>query len=103
MDGPLEEAQVEPLYRLHLKALKIRPLARPDPTQLVHHPRYCAYHQFVGHPTGKCRALKERLDELIQAGVIKLSPRRRQMIAASRTSARTLRSQVKNQEGSAWP
>src|SRR4051812_16515653 len=61
----LREAEVEPLYKLLLRARNIWPPARPEPVCLVHHPRYCAYHQFVGHATRKCRALKEHLEGLI--------------------------------------
>src|SRR4051812_41574692 len=65
MEDTLKEAEVEPLYKLLLKARRIRPLAYPEPTHLIHHPKHCADHQFVGHATSKCRALKERLEELI--------------------------------------
>src|SRR2546430_13885875 len=41
---------------------------------MTRHPQYCAYHQLVGHPTRKCRALRERLEELICQGVVRVSP-----------------------------
>src|SRR4051812_1794370 len=38
-------------------------------------PRYCIYHRNLSHPTTSCWALKERLETLVQAGMLTLEPK----------------------------
>ena len=71
MAETLQEAEVEPLYRILLKDQRTRPPTYPEQVHHVRHSRYCAYHQYVGHPISKYRALKEHLEELIQQGIVK--------------------------------
>src|SRR3954467_14030432 len=66
----LQEAEIEPLYEILLHKRKIRPLAQSQLAYLTRHPKFCAYHQLVGHPTSKCRSLKERLEGLVRKGVV---------------------------------
>src|SRR3954463_7418051 len=47
----LQETEIEPLYKILLHERKLRPLAHPGSVCLTRHPKYCAYHQSVGHPT----------------------------------------------------
>src|SRR3954465_9253377 len=42
-------------------------------------PRYCIYHRNLSHPTVSCWALKERLETLVQAGVLTLEPKQRRV------------------------
>ncbi|CAL8089319.1 unnamed protein product [Prunus armeniaca] len=42
-------------------------------------PRYCRYHQFVGHPTTACQSLRRTLHGKINEGVLEL-PSRKQTI-----------------------
>src|SRR3954465_5329117 len=35
-------------------------------------PQYCAYHRGLGHPTQSCWTLKDKLQTLVDAGVLKL-------------------------------
>src|SRR3954464_10536005 len=70
----LQETEIEPLYKILLHNRKLRPLARPPPAHLTRHPKYCAYHQLVGHPTSKCRSLRERLEGFIRQGVVAIAP-----------------------------
>src|SRR4051812_25854038 len=70
----LQEAEIEPLYKILLHNRKVRPLAHPQPVHLTRHPKYCAYHQLVGHPTSKCRSLRERLEGLVRQGVVAIGP-----------------------------
>src|SRR3954463_4464 len=69
----LQEAEIEPLYKTLLYKRKDRPLARPQPVHLTRHPKFCAYHQLVGHPTIKCRSLRERLEGLVRKGVVAMN------------------------------
>ncbi|CAL9000321.1 unnamed protein product, partial [Prunus brigantina] len=39
-------------------------------------PRYCRYHQFVGHPTTACQSLRRILHGKIHEGVLELSSRK---------------------------
>src|SRR3954471_15771542 len=66
----LQEAEIEPLYEILLHKRKIRPLAQSQLAYLTRHPKFCAYHQLVGHPTSKCRSLKEHLEALVRKGVV---------------------------------
>src|SRR3954463_3921900 len=38
----LQEAEIEPLYKILLNSRKIRPSAHPEPVHLTRHPKYCA-------------------------------------------------------------
>src|SRR3954471_16358835 len=71
----LQETEIEPLYEILLHKRKIRPLAQSQPVHLTRHPKFCAYHQLVGHPTSKCRSLKERLEGLVCKGVVAMNSR----------------------------
>ena len=106
----LQETEIEPLYKILLNSRKIRPLAHPQPVHLARHPKYCAYHQLVGHPTSKCRALRERLEGLIRQGVVTIGPRNKPTNAnATSRRRRSPRSPMKalslpdsGQAGPAW-
>src|SRR5436190_14215815 len=71
----LQETEIEPLYEILLHKQKIRPLAQSQPVHLTRHPKFCAYHQLVGHPTSKCKSLKERLEGLVRKGVVAMNAR----------------------------
>src|SRR3954463_14531534 len=75
MPRTLQETEIEPLYEILLHKRKIRPLAPSQPVHLTRHPKFCAYHQLVGHPTSKCRSLKERLEGLVRKGVVAINSR----------------------------
>src|SRR5205809_1528048 len=42
-------------------------------------PRYCIFHRNLNHPTVSCWALKERLEMLVQAGVLTQEPKQRRV------------------------
>src|SRR3954469_12140683 len=70
------------IFELLLKAGKIRPVEpppRPDQVGMTDDPRYCIYHRSLSHPTTSCWALKERLETLVQAGVLTLEPKQRRV------------------------
>src|SRR3954463_16004482 len=76
------DASIEPIFELLLKAGKIRPVEpppRPDQVGMTDDPRYCIYHRNLSHPTTSCWALKERLKTLVQADVLKLEPKQRRV------------------------
>src|SRR4051812_23959977 len=42
-------------------------------------PRYCIYYCNISHPTVNCWALKERLETLVQANILKLEPKQKRV------------------------
>src|SRR3954463_10241724 len=76
------DASIEPIFELLQKAGKIRPVdppPRPDQVGMTDDPRYCIFHRNISHPTVSCWALKERLETLVQAGVLTLEPKQRRV------------------------
>ena len=76
------DASIEPIFELLQKAGKIRPVdppPRPDQVGMTDDPRYCIFHRNLSHPTVSCWALKERLETLVQAGVLTLEPKQRRV------------------------
>src|SRR5436190_6382849 len=107
----LQEAEIEPLYKILLHKRKVRPLAQPQPVHLTRHPKFCAYHQLAGHPTSKCRSLRKHLEGLVRKGVVAINPRG-EPTSANATSMRhrSPRSPIKalplfgsSQAGPMWP
>ncbi|XP_062021382.1 uncharacterized protein LOC133737940 [Rosa rugosa] len=53
--------------------IKIPRPQKPPTTEEKSHPRYCRYHQFVGHPSPACQVLRRILHEKINDGTLELS------------------------------
>src|SRR3954468_11592310 len=49
-------------------------------------PRYYIYHRNLSHPTVSCWALKERLETLVQADVLKLEPKQKRVSTNATTT-----------------
>src|SRR4051812_37480732 len=76
------DASIEPIFELLQKAEKIRlvdPPPRLDQVGMTDDLRYCIFHRNLSHPTVSCWALKERLETLVQAGVLTLEPKQRRV------------------------
>ena len=60
------------IYDELLKKGKIQPLApkRPEEVGRVHDPKYCRYHQIVGHPTNACGTLSNAIQDLVDSQVL---------------------------------
>src|SRR5204863_1611913 len=107
----LQEAEIELLYKTLLYKRKVRPLAQPQPVHLTRHPKFCAYHQLEGHPTSKCRSLRERLEGLVRKGVVAINPRGESSSAnitsrrhrAPRSPVKALSLPGSSQIGPRWP
>src|SRR3954467_5684740 len=62
------DASIEPIFELLLKAGKIRPVEpppRPDQVGMMDDPRYFIFHRNLSHPTTSCGGLKERQETLV--------------------------------------
>ena len=44
-------------------------------------PKYCLYHRMINHPTDKCYVLKDRIQALIDAGVLTLKAEQKKVTA----------------------
>src|SRR5436190_19911112 len=49
-------------------------------------PRYYIYHRNLSHPTISCWPLKERLETLVQADVLKLEPKQKRVSTNATTT-----------------
>jgi len=52
-----------------LKLLEVR---RPDEVGQTNDPDYCLFYRMVHHPTCRCNVLKDKIQALIEAGVLTL-------------------------------
>ena len=54
--------------------LKLPEPKNQDDIGKIDHPKYCLYHRGLGHPTKSCWALRDKLQTLVDAGILKLKP-----------------------------
>ena len=66
----LMESLFETLYQA--KKLRLPEPRNPEDMGKVDDPQYCAYHRGLGHTTKSCWTLKDKLQTLVDAGVLKL-------------------------------
>lgn len=52
------------------KAIDLPESNRPEEINKVNDPKYCKFHHVIGHPTGKCFVLKEKIMTLVSEGKI---------------------------------
>src|SRR4051812_28581228 len=52
--------------------LKLPEPKNPEDVRKTDDPRYCLYHGGLGHPTKSCWSLKEKLQALVDAGILRL-------------------------------
>jgi hypothetical protein len=76
-----KDEHVVALFKLLLKSekLKIPEARRPEEADKVNDPKYCIYHRMLGHPTTSCYILKDKIQALVDAGVINLRPEQKKV------------------------
>jgi len=52
--------------------LKLPETRRPDEVGRINDPNYCLLHRMVHHPTRRCSVLKDKIQVLIEMGVLTL-------------------------------
>jgi hypothetical protein len=69
-----KEEQVVTIFHLLNKGnkLKLPEVKRPEEVGRVNDPNYCLYHRMVHHPTTRCYILKDKIQALVDAGVLTL-------------------------------
>src|SRR3954462_7513164 len=69
-----KDDKVEALFKMLSKGgqLKLPEPRKPDEVGKTDDPRYYLYHRALGHPTKSCWSLKNKLQELVDAGALRL-------------------------------
>ena len=69
-----KDEHVDSLFKLLNKSnrLKLSEARRPEEVSKTDNPNYCLYHRMLGHPTNSYYILKDILQALIDAKVLKL-------------------------------
>jgi len=69
-----KDKHVVTLFHLLSKGnkLKLPEARRPDEMGQTNDPNYCLFHKIVHHPTCRCNILKDKIQALIEAGVLTL-------------------------------
>src|SRR3954463_10158820 len=70
----LKDDKVEALFKMLNKGdqLKLPETRNPEDVGKTDDPRYRLYHRGLGHPTKNCWSLKDKLQALVDVGVLKL-------------------------------
>ena len=61
--------------------MKLPDARRPNEIGRTNDPKYCLYHRMIHHPTDKCYVLKDRIQALIDAGVLTLKAEQKKVTA----------------------
>jgi len=61
--------------------LKLPEVRRPDEVGRTNDLNYCLFHRMVHHPTSKCFVLKDKIQALIDAGVLTLKSKQKRVTA----------------------
>src|SRR3954469_10536411 len=82
-----KDDKVEALFKMLNKGgqLKLPELKNPEDVGKTDDPRYCLYHQGLGHPTKNCWSLKDKLQALVDVGALRLKTEQK-TAAANMTS-----------------
>jgi len=54
---------------------------RPNEIGRMNDPKYCFFHRMIHHPTDKCFVLKDRIQALVDAGVLTLKSEQKKVTA----------------------
>ena len=75
--------QVVTIFHLLQKGnkMKLPDARRPNEIGRTNDPKYCLYHRIIHHPTDKCYVLKDRIQALIDAGVLTLKSEQKKVTA----------------------
>ena len=61
--------------------LKLPDARRPNEVGRSNDPNYCLFHRMVHHPTNKCFVLKDKIQALVDAGVLTLKSEQKKVTA----------------------
>ena len=69
-----KDEQVVAIFHLLHKGnkLKLPEARRPNKVGRTNDPNYCLFHRMVHHPTNKCFVLKDKIQALVDVGVLTL-------------------------------
>jgi len=77
-----DEQVVAIFYLLHKgNKLKLPDVRRPNEMGRMNDPNYCLFHRMVHHPTNKCFVLKDKIQALVDAGVLTLKLEQKKVTA----------------------
>ena len=78
-----KDEQVVAIFHLLHKGnkLKLPDVRRPNEMGRTNDPNYCLFHRMVHHPTNKCFVLKDKIQDLVDAGVLTLKSEQKKAIA----------------------
>ena len=78
-----KDDQVVTIFHLLHKGnkMKLQDARRPNEIGRTNDPKYCLYHRMIHHPTDKCYVLKDRIQALIDAGVLTLKTEQKKVTA----------------------
>ena len=70
------------LHLLHKgNKMKLPEARRPNEIGRTNDPKYCLFHRMIHHPTDKCFVLKDRIQALIDVGVLTLKTEQKKVTA----------------------
>ena len=61
--------------------LKLSEARRPNEVGRTNDPNYCLFHKIIHHPTNKCFVLKDKIQALVDAGVLSLKSEQEKVTA----------------------
>ena len=78
-----KDEQVVTIFHLLHKdnKLKLPEDRRPNEVGCTNDPNYCLFHRMVHHPTNRCFVLKDKIQALVDAGVLTLKSEQRKVTA----------------------
>ena len=71
------------IFHLLIKSnrLKLPDVIKPEEAGRMNDSNYCLYHRMIHHPTSKCFVLKDRIQALVEAGVLTLKSEQKKVMA----------------------
>ena len=78
-----KDDQVVTIFHLLQKGnkLKLPDARRPNEIGRMNDPKYCLFHRMIHHPIDKCFVLKDRIQTLVDAGVLTLKSEQKKVTA----------------------
>ena len=78
-----KDDQVVTIFHLLHKGnkMKLPDVRRPNEIGRTNDPKYYLYHRMIHHPTDKCYVLKDRIQALVDAGVLTLKTEQKKVTA----------------------
>jgi len=75
--------QVVTIFHLLIKSnrLKLPDVIKPEEAGRTNDSNYCLYHRMIHHPTSKCFVLNDKIQALVEAGVLTLKSEQKKVTA----------------------